>query len=82
MKEKMSKWRRIAGISCIVLGVLALLTPFTPGAWLIIVGLGVLGIELTIHENHWISAFAKRFGFKLRHKKVDEPLSTDESSKP
>lgn len=34
------------GILLVLLGLLALLTPFTPGSWLIFVGLEILGIRL------------------------------------
>ncbi len=32
------------GIICIVLGFLALITPLTPGSWLILIGLEILGL--------------------------------------
>jgi hypothetical protein len=32
------------GIICIILGFLALITPFTPGSWLILIGLEILGL--------------------------------------
>ncbi|MHC4641064.1 MAG: PGPGW domain-containing protein [Planctomycetota bacterium] len=32
------------GIICIILGFLALVTPFTPGSWLILIGLEILGL--------------------------------------
>lgn len=35
-----------AGIVCIALGLLALVTPLTPGSWLIFVGLELIGLEL------------------------------------
>jgi len=38
--------RKIVGVTFIVLGVLALLTPFTPGSWLVFVGFGLLGFKL------------------------------------
>jgi len=34
-----------------VLGVLALLTPFTPGSWLILVGLEILGLRLLFQRK-------------------------------
>lgn len=39
-------FRRTLGIVLIVVGVLALVTPFTPGSWLIFVGAELLGWEL------------------------------------
>lgn len=38
--------RKIVGVIFIVLGVLALVTPFTPGSWLVFVGFGLLGFKL------------------------------------
>ncbi|MCX6788105.1 MAG: hypothetical protein NT108_03010 [Candidatus Kaiserbacteria bacterium] len=34
-----------------ILGVLALITPFTPGAWLIFIGAEILGIGLLTRAN-------------------------------
>ena len=39
-------WRRIAGVGLIVLGFIALVTPFTPGSWLMFVGAELLGFEI------------------------------------
>jgi hypothetical protein len=36
-------FRNTLGIILIVLGFLALITPFTPGSWLILIGLEILG---------------------------------------
>jgi hypothetical protein len=38
--------RKIAGIVLVVIGFVALVTPFTPGSWLMLVGLELLGFEL------------------------------------
>jgi len=43
--------KKIIGIVLIVIGVLALLTPFTPGSWLAFVGLGMLGIRIGFWEK-------------------------------
>ena len=34
----------ILGVFCIIIGFVALVTPLTPGAWLLIVGLELLGL--------------------------------------
>jgi len=48
----MSKILRIAiGITLIVLGVLALLTPLTPGSWLALIGLEILGVRRVIQRR-------------------------------
>ena len=43
--------KRIIGIGLIMLGVLALLTPFTPGSWLIFVGLEFLGFRILFWDK-------------------------------
>ncbi len=50
-ETKTPKFKKILGIVLIVIGVLALITPFTPGAWLIFVGFGILGIRLSFWEK-------------------------------
>jgi uncharacterized protein YqgC (DUF456 family) len=38
--------KKILGIALIIIGFVALLTPFTPGSWLIFVGLELLGFRI------------------------------------
>jgi hypothetical protein len=38
--------KKVAGVLFIVLGLLAFLTPLTPGGWLVFVGAELLGIEM------------------------------------
>jgi len=38
--------KKVGGILLIVIGLLALITPFTPGSWLIFVGLELLGFRI------------------------------------
>ena len=45
------KFRKIIGIIFIILGLAALLTPFTPGSWLIFVGLELIGIRFLFREK-------------------------------
>ena len=43
--ERMKKIaKKSLGIICIILGFLALITPLTPGSWLILIGLEILGL--------------------------------------
>ncbi|TSC70703.1 MAG: hypothetical protein G01um101449_290 [Parcubacteria group bacterium Gr01-1014_49] len=44
-------WRNALGGLLMVLGVFALLTPFTPGSLLIFVGAEILGIKLLTRAN-------------------------------
>ena len=39
------------GLIFIVIGLIALVTPLTPGAWLMIVGLELLGVRLVIFDR-------------------------------
>ncbi|OGY99406.1 MAG: hypothetical protein A2945_00940 [Candidatus Liptonbacteria bacterium RIFCSPLOWO2_01_FULL_52_25] len=43
--------KRVLGIALIIVGLVALLTPLTPGSWLIIVGLEIFGIRLAAAEK-------------------------------
>jgi len=43
--------KKIIGIIFIILGFVALVTPFTPGAWLLPIGLGILGIRIAFWEE-------------------------------
>lgn len=40
------------GAICLVIGLLALVTPLTPGAWLIFVGLELLGIRFIVWDSN------------------------------
>lgn len=44
--ESHTKLKKVIGVIFIFLGLLALVTPLTPGAWLAIVGLELLGIKI------------------------------------
>ncbi len=45
------------GIILIIIGFLALVTPLTPGAWLLFVGLELIGVRLTLWDKikEWIN---------------------------
>jgi hypothetical protein len=43
--------KKAAGVILIVLGFLALVTPATPGSWLILVGLEFLGLRLLMSDK-------------------------------
>ena len=51
MKDLMQRHKKIIGVIFIVLGVLALITPLTPGSWLIFVGLELIGIRLAFYKR-------------------------------
>lgn len=41
----------IAGVLLIIIGILALVTPFTPGSWLAFVGLELLGVRIAFWDK-------------------------------
>lgn len=45
------RWRRPVGMVLLVLGLLAFFTPLTPGSWLALVGLELLGVRLTFFRR-------------------------------
>ncbi|MEN6576428.1 MAG: hypothetical protein ABFD90_08800 [Phycisphaerales bacterium] len=45
--------RTIVGVILIVLGFLALVTPFSPGSWLILIGLEFLGLRILLENKLW-----------------------------
>ncbi len=53
-----STLKRVAGIVCLLLGIVALVTPLTPGSWLIFVGLEFLGLEFLLPHpirTRWVT---------------------------
>ena len=49
--------RIIVGVFLLLLGLAALLTPFTPGSWLALVGLEFLGLRVLLRD--WLCARAR-----------------------
>ncbi|MBI2524053.1 hypothetical protein HYW11_02460 [Candidatus Peregrinibacteria bacterium] len=43
--------KKTAGILLLIIGIAALVTPLTPGAWLIFVGLELLGLRLLVNNG-------------------------------
>jgi len=43
--------RKILGVILIILGLLALLTPFSPGSWLALIGLEILGLRILLERR-------------------------------
>ena len=54
-------FRRVVGIVLIGVGLAALVTPLTPGSWLIFVGAELLGIELIFWKRikRWLQDFRR-----------------------
>ena len=49
--ERYPRAKKILGVVLIIIGFLALITPFTPGSWLIFVGLEFLGVHLAVWQK-------------------------------
>lgn len=50
-KKRKNFLKRVVGVLFILIGFLALITPFTPGSWLFFVGLELLGIRILLFEK-------------------------------
>ncbi len=51
--------KKVFGVVLVILGFLALITPFSPGSWLLFVGLGILGIRIISEDK--LFSFLKKF---------------------
>ncbi|UCC97279.1 MAG: hypothetical protein JSW66_15705 [Phycisphaerales bacterium] len=54
------------GVVLMILGVLALLTPLTPGSWLALIGLELLGIRL-VFQRKFLSLLPKKYRHKAKN---------------
>lgn len=57
--------RIVLGIVLMILGVLALLTPFTPGSWLALIGLEILGLRL-VFQRKFLSLLPQKYRGRIR----------------
>lgn len=69
--------KKTVGIILIAIGLLALLTPLTPGAWLAIIGLELIGIRLAFVDK--IKEVVVRRRAQKEHLSVSKTPSTQES---
>lgn len=51
MLERNPKVRKTIGVSFIIIGIIGVVTPFTPFGFLFVVGLGILGVRLAFWEH-------------------------------
>ncbi|HON90280.1 MAG TPA: hypothetical protein PKZ07_01830 [Sedimentisphaerales bacterium] len=74
--------RKIVGVILVLLGLAALLTPLSPGSWLILIGLEFLGLRILMENVLWrwtdrrpTCRFAKviRKGLRLRRRDAAKP---------
>lgn len=49
--RKKSKFRKIAGLSMVSLGLVLYLVPLIPGSWAVVIGLEVLGVRLLVETK-------------------------------
>jgi len=56
--------KKILGIVLIILGFLALITPFSPGSWLLFIGLELLGFRIVFKDKFF--SFLKNRSKKKR----------------
>ncbi|MFH1112114.1 MAG: PGPGW domain-containing protein [Patescibacteria group bacterium] len=56
---KNSPANKIFGVFLIIIGVVAFVTPLSPGSWLIFIGLGLLGVRLAFWERFKVILKAK-----------------------
>lgn len=60
-------YKKILGLSAIIIGFIALITPFTPGAfWLLFIGLQMLGVHLVFLDK--VERQLKKLGGKFKNK--------------
>jgi hypothetical protein len=45
--------KTVVGVVLIILGLAALLTPLSPGSWLILIGLEFLGLRILLENRLW-----------------------------
>jgi len=58
-------FRIILGISLIILGVFALVTPLSPGSWLALIGLEILGLRI-LFQRKLLSLTPRKYRGRLR----------------
>ena len=58
--------RIILGVVLIILGVLAAVTPLSPGSWLALIGLEILGLRI-LAERKFLSLLPEKYRLKARN---------------
>jgi protein-S-isoprenylcysteine O-methyltransferase Ste14 len=77
--------KKVLGVILIIVGLFALFTPLTPGSWLALIGLELLGVHLLIfkkflNDKHRaaLERFMKKFGLESSAKRGDDKSDTKE----
>ncbi len=63
--------KKIVGWVLIILGLLAFLTPLTPGGWLLFVGAELVGIEMLSQRR--VTEYYQKVRAWIEHKKSNGP---------
>lgn len=76
--------RKVVGVVLVIIGLAALLTPLTPGSWLALIGLELLGVHLLVFRRFFkdkhraaISRFMAKFGLSSSDGSDDKPDKKD-----
>lgn len=72
---RMTLLKRIGGVILIIIGFLALVTPLTPGAWLMFVGLELIGVRLAAWDKLKVW-FQKLPGFHSNDTQKSDTMNT------
>jgi hypothetical protein len=72
-------FKKIVGAIFIVLGLLAFLTPLTPGGWLVFVGAELLGIEM-LSQRRVTEQYQRLKDWLRTRTKKEEPANDRHSS--
>ena len=67
--------RKATGVVLILVGVAALVTPLTPGSWLALIGLELLGVRILFAER--LAARLRRTFFKKQQSETSEKVPID-----
>ncbi|HWQ99665.1 MAG TPA: hypothetical protein VN397_02345 [Candidatus Methylomirabilis sp.] len=67
--------KKILGLALILLGLLALVTPLTPGSWLVFIGLELVGIRFMFDPNNGWGKWAAKLG--LTPRKDEKPTEEE-----
>lgn len=60
--------KKTVGLVLIFVGFAALVTPFTPGSWLVFIGLELLGVRILFFDK--LKVFTKNLNFFVKRKEV------------
>lgn len=49
--QNKTAYKKVIGIVLIILGIVSLITPLTPGSWLIFIGLEFIGVRISFWDK-------------------------------